>query len=72
MTDISDDYGRTVTSGQKYMLGHFLEMISDNITSKLYKLMEKKETIFFRRVSSIHLQTLLRKKKVLKSLAEIF
>ena len=35
-----------VISGQKYMLGHFLEKVSGNITSKKYKLIENK-AIFF-------------------------
>ena len=29
-TSVSDDYGHIVTPGQKYMLGHFLEQVSDN------------------------------------------
>ena len=33
-TSLSDDYGQIVTSGQKYMLEHFLEQVSDQITSK--------------------------------------
>ena len=46
-TSVSDDYGHIVTPGQKYMLGHFLEQVSDQITSKTYKLIDK-ETIFYR------------------------
>lgn len=32
---------------QEYMLGDFLEKVNDNITSKKYKLIENKTTIFF-------------------------
>ena len=46
-TSIADDYGHIATPGQKYMLGHFLEQVSDQITSKTYKLIDK-ETIFYR------------------------
>ena len=46
-TSVSDDYGHIVTPGQKYMQGHFLEQVSDQITSKAYKLTDK-ETIFYR------------------------
>ena len=46
-TSVSDDYGHIVTPGPKYMLGHFLEQVSDQITSKTYKLIDK-ETIFYR------------------------
>ena len=35
-----------VISGQKHM-SHFLEKVSGNITSKKYKLIENKTTIFF-------------------------
>ena len=45
-TSVSDDYGHIVTSGQKYMLGHFLEQVSDQITSKTCKLIDK-ERIFY-------------------------
>ena len=31
-----------VKSGQKYTVGHFLEKINGNITSKKYKLIENK------------------------------
>ena len=41
-TSVSDDYGHIVTPGQKYMLGHFLEQVSDQITSKTYKLIKKR------------------------------
>ena len=44
---VSDDYGHIVTPGQKYLLGHFLEQVSDQITSKAYKLIDK-EVIFYR------------------------
>ena len=43
---VTDDYEHKVTSGQKYMVGHFLEKVNDNITSKKYKLIEN-DTIFF-------------------------
>ena len=46
-TSLADDYGHIATPGQKYMLGHFLEQVSDQITSKTYKLIDK-ETIFYR------------------------
>ena len=36
-----------VTSGQKYMLGLFLEQVSNQITSQTYKMIDKK-TIFYR------------------------
>ena len=32
--DVTDDCGHKVISGQKYMLGHFLEIVNDSITSK--------------------------------------
>ena len=46
-TSISDDYWHIVTPGQEYMLGHFLEQGSDQITSKTYKLIDE-EMIFSR------------------------
>ena len=36
-----------VISGQKYVLSHFLEKVSGNITSEKCKLTEDKTTIFF-------------------------
>ena len=33
-TSVSDDYGHIITPGQTYMLGHFLEQVSDQIKSK--------------------------------------
>ena len=35
--DATDDYGHKVIPGQKNMLGHFLEKVNDNITSKKSK-----------------------------------
>ena len=35
--DATDDYGHKVILGQKYMLGHFLKKVNDNITSKKSK-----------------------------------
>ena len=46
-TSVSDDRGHIVTPGQKYMLEHFLEQVSDQITRKTYKLIDK-EMIFYR------------------------
>ena len=46
-TSISADYEYIVTPGQKYIPGHFLEQVSDQTTSKTYKLIDK-ETIFYR------------------------
>ena len=45
--DVTDVYGHKVISGQKYMLGHFLEKVNGNISSKKYKLIENQTTIFF-------------------------
>ena len=53
MTNVTDVYGHKVISGQKYMLGHFLEKVNDNTTSNKYTLIENKTTIFFMRVLSI-------------------
>ena len=50
--DVADDHWHKVISGQKYILGHFLEKVNDNITSKKYKLIESKTIIFFMRVLS--------------------
>ena len=46
--NVIDDYGHTASSGQKYMLGNFLEQVHDQITRTKYKLMHKKKTIFYR------------------------
>ena len=43
-----DDYGNTASTGEKYMLGHFLEQVHDQIISRKYKLMHKKKMIFYR------------------------
>ena len=50
--EVADDHWHKVISGQKYILGHFLEKVNDNITSKKYKLIESKIIIFFMRVLS--------------------
>ena len=39
---------RTASAGVKYMLGHFLERVHDQITRRKYKLMHRKKTIFYR------------------------
>ena len=38
--DVTDDYRHKVISGQKYMLGHFLQKVNDNMTSEKKKLTE--------------------------------
>ena len=45
--NVIDDYGYTASAGEKYMLGHFLEQIHDQITRTKYKLIHKKKTIFY-------------------------
>lgn len=45
---ITDDYGHSVSTGEKYMLGHFLEQVHDPITRKKSKLMPKKNSVFYR------------------------
>ena len=45
---VIDDYHHTASAGKKYMLGHFLEQVHDQITRTKYKLMQKKKTIFYR------------------------
>ena len=44
--NVIDDYGNTASAGEKYMLGHFLEQVYDQITRTKYKLMHKKKVIF--------------------------
>ena len=46
--NVIDDYGHTASAGEKYMLGHFLEQVHDQITRAKYKLMHKKKTVFYR------------------------
>ena len=33
--NVTGDYGHTASAGQKYMLGHFLEQVHDQITRKI-------------------------------------
>ena len=33
--NVTVDYGHTASAGQKYMLGHFLEQVHDQITRKI-------------------------------------
>ena len=60
-----------VIFGQKYLLSHFLEKVSGNITSKKHKRTGNKTTIFFMRVLSILLQSLRSIKVILKFLPKI-
>ena len=46
--NVIDDYGHTASTGEKYMLGQFLEQVHDQITREKYKLMHKKKMIFYR------------------------
>ena len=46
--NVIDDYSHTASAGKKYMLGHLLEQVHDQITRTKYKLIHKKKTIFYR------------------------
>ena len=46
--NVTDNCGHTASASEKYMLGHFLEQVHDQITRKNCKLMHKKKTIFYR------------------------
>ena len=46
--NIIDGYGHTASPSQKFMLGYFLEQVHDQITTKKYKLIHKKNMIFYR------------------------
>ena len=66
--DVTDDYRHKVISGQKYMLGHFLQKVNDSMTSEKKKLTEN---FFFMRGLYILWWTLGLVKVVLKFLAKI-
>ena len=42
--NVTDDYGHTASAGKKYML----HQVHEQVTKKTYKLIHKKETIFYR------------------------
>ena len=46
LENVIDDYGNNASAGKKYMLGHFLEQVHDQITRRKYKLMHQKKMIF--------------------------
>ena len=46
--NVIDDYSHTASAGKKYMLGHLLEQVHDQITRTKYKLIHKKKTVFYR------------------------